>query len=306
MISGGYIINPEPQLLPAYRISPFGNQDAHRNRSAGNPMMTDAFISALFNNDPWKYTASGREALGLALKAIGLQSKDVVTILTTTGNFYISGCVTREIEKVCRWSREFLPETKTILVNHEFGFPFEALREVKKYGLPVIEDCAHSFASQNEEQTMGRIGEYVIYSLPKYFPVQVGGILRMRSDAEPIQYEEDNEFAGYLRNALSHYLDSYDDIARLRRANFTYYSELFGRAGLETRFIPGKHTVPGVYMFRLRKGDDADALKQHLWRNGVESSVFYTENTVFIPVHHNLQQEDMEYIYRIITFFLKI
>ncbi len=63
----------------------------------------------------------------------GLPPDDVVTILTTSGNFYISSCVTAEIEKFCKWDREITDQTKVIFVNHKQ----EAYREWNHLFFPI-------------------------------------------------------------------------------------------------------------------------------------------------------------------------
>ena len=43
--------------------------------------------------------------------------------------------------------------------------------------MPIIEDCAGSFFSKDKKDTIGKIGDFVIYSFPKMFPLQIGGLL---------------------------------------------------------------------------------------------------------------------------------
>jgi hypothetical protein len=59
-------------------------------------------------------------------------------------------------------------------------------------------------------------------------------------------------------------------------------------------------------MFTLKEGEDGQGLKEHLQCNGVEASVFYKENAVFIPVHHMLTVDDMDYIYSMIASYFKL
>src|SRR6185369_5520890 len=143
----------------------------------------------------------------------------VVTIVTTTGNFYISGCVTREIEKFCRWSRDIEPQTKALLVIHEFGFPYEELRELRRFNLPIIEDAAHAFASNNREQSAGHVGDFVVYSFPKFFPTQTGGLLAFNEC-----YAIDDPLASsakqYVQKVLSAHIDNLTDAAKKRRENY--------------------------------------------------------------------------------------
>jgi dTDP-4-amino-4,6-dideoxygalactose transaminase len=137
----------------------------------------DNYFKERFKNQNFTYTLTGRLAIQKSLQHYNLQPNDVVTILTTSNNFYISGCVTAEIEKFCKWNREISDKTKLIFVNHEFGVPYENLEELKKYKLPIIEDCAHSFFSEDDKSEIGKVGDFAIYSFPKIFPIQIGGLL---------------------------------------------------------------------------------------------------------------------------------
>ena len=179
-----YIINPDQYLLPSYRISPFRTIDIAINNKLQEDDAIDSYFTQRFSNRPFSYFKDGKSAINEALAYYDLKKDDTVTILTTTNNFYISGCVTAEIEKFCNWSREMTPKTKVIFVNHEFGHPYENLEALKKYKLPIIEDCAHSFFSKDKNNTMGTIGDFVIYSFPKMFPIQIGGLLVSNIKAE--------------------------------------------------------------------------------------------------------------------------
>lgn len=305
-VHDGFVIDPDSRLIPFYRISPFTNKAAAINRTLKSTGAFGAYFNQRFPNYNWQFTMSGREALQLALSDIGPERFDNISILTTTGNFYISGCVTSEIEKFCNWNRQPEPNTKAILVNHEFGFPFEALKNVGKCNLPVIEDCAHSFLSQNREGTVGTVGDYLIFSLPKFFPIQFGGIYCRRKSQGDLQNSYKSIELQYISNALDHYVHDIDSFADARKRNFRYFYQKFAEHGWIPRFLPEEHHTPGVFMFTLKEGEDGQGLKTHLQRNGVEASVFYKENAVFIPVHHMLKMDDMDYIYSMIVSYFNL
>ena len=138
----GFILDPDRYYAPSYRISPFATADIHRNlalRPAG---------PSLCPIERWRpkafcYTRSGKEAIALALRAVRLRPSDCVTIVTTSGNRYISRCVTLEIEKVCRWSRSIEGDTAAIFVNHEFGYPHRELASLRSHGVPIKIGRAH-------------------------------------------------------------------------------------------------------------------------------------------------------------------
>lgn len=302
-----YIINPDPYSLPAYRIGPFTTRDIGLNHLMPACDLIDDYFTSRFGGRQFFYTQNGRSAINLALSRLSLRAEDVVTILTTTGNFYISGCVTREIEKYCRWSREFVPETKVILVNHEFGFPYPDLSRLKDRNLPIIEDCAGAFFSEDKDASIGEVGDYIIYSFPKMFPLQVGGLIVSRDHSiSDTDVNMTPAILRYIKNVLSRYIEERDLIVQKRFYNYKILKDSFSSLGLQERFTIREGVVPNVYMFRTdNTGIDLPDLKEYFWAHGIQSSVFYGEEAFFIPVHQALTESDLEYFYEVMRSFLQ-
>lgn len=303
-----FIINPDQYSLPCYRIGPFRTRDISLNHSLPDSDLIDDYLKERFRARDCIYTYNGRQALHLALDYYNLEKDDVVTIFTTSGNFYISGCVTAAIEKYCKWSREITPGTKLILVNHEFGYPYADLVELKnKYKLPMIEDCAHSFYSEDENNSIGKIGDFVIYSFPKVFPMQIGGLLL--SNLPGVLNENSSLSAVLLRhikNVCSEYVNKKSEIINNRRSNYIYLRDKFIQLGLNERFPLTEKLVPGVFMFSTKALNlDLPKLKQYYYDHGVQCSVFYGEEVFFIPVHQALSGHDLNYFYEVMKSFIK-
>ncbi len=303
MFANDFVLAPDRPLRPAYNISPFSTSDIAANRDLPFADEIDDYFRARFPGRSFLYCESGRSAIRLALRQLRLASTDLVTILTTTGNFYISGCVTREIESICRWSRRHEPETKVLFVNHEFGFPFEPLRALSKSALPIIEDAAHSFASNNLEQSVNQVGCFTVYSFPKFFPIQAGALL-VFDPAYQIPETIDLSFKRYLQKVLSAQLKQIDCFCDRRWQNHHSLAARFQSIGWSPRFQPSRGPVPGVFMFRTDPAVDLPALKTFMWDHGIESSVFYGEQAFFIPVHHRLAESDLDYFFEVARSFL--
>ena len=300
-----YIINPDQYLLPSYRISPFRTIDIAINNKFPEDDTIDTYFPERFSNRPFSYVKDGKTAIYKALEYYQLKKDDTVTILTTSNNFYISGCVTAEIEKFCNWSREMTPKTKVIFVNHEFGHPYENLVALKKYKLPIIEDCAHTFFSKDENNTMGRIGDFVIYSFPKMFPIQIGGLLVSNIKTE-IKGDQNKETLRYIKNVMSHYIKEKDIIIEKRIAIYKVLKKELLHFGFTERFKLKEGTIPGVYMFYVNNNAlDIDTFKIYLWAHGIQCSVFYGERAFFIPCHQHLTGDDVSYFKTVIESFLK-
>jgi hypothetical protein len=158
-----FVFNPDKYMLPDYKISPFSARDIALNFKLFHDDSIDIEVAQNYLNhkikNKYELTINGKEGIHLALKSFNLQKADVITILTTSQNYYISSCVTKEIEKFCKWNREILPETKILFVNHEFGTIYPHMDELVVTGLPIIEDCCTTFFSQDEKGLVGKNGQ---------------------------------------------------------------------------------------------------------------------------------------------------
>ncbi|MBF0449249.1 MAG: aminotransferase class I/II-fold pyridoxal phosphate-dependent enzyme [Candidatus Magnetomorum sp.] len=78
------------------------------------------------------------------------------------------------------------PKTKAILVTHLFGHPahMDAIMQIsRRYGIPVIEDCAHSFDSFLNGQETGTFGHAALFSSSVMkVPTTLGGGFLMTKD----------------------------------------------------------------------------------------------------------------------------
>ncbi|MBN1386952.1 MAG: DegT/DnrJ/EryC1/StrS family aminotransferase [Bacteroidales bacterium] len=302
-----FVLNPDQYSLPCYRIGPFQTRDLSINHNLQNSDVIDDYFQDRFGDKDLIYTINGRRAINIALGLCNLKKNDVVTILTTTENFYISSCVTKEIENYCKWSRKIIPETKVLFVNHEFGYPYIDIKKLKEYKLPIIEDCAHSFFSRDTDDSIGKTGDFVIYSFPKMFPLQIGGLLVSNIPKKPeTNYQIGADELRHIKNVLSAQIKFKDEIIRDRISHYRFLRERFESLGFKERFNLDKGVVPGVFMFKTDGHKiDLPELKKYYWDHGVQCSVFYGENAFFIPVHQNLGEHDMQYFYEIMGSFIQ-
>ena len=297
LVRDGFVFNLHEDLRPCYRLNPFttGQTAAFRPAHSPEASRVDAVLAERFNGRPFAYTANGRQAIREALRLLQLAPDDCVTILTSTGNHYISGCVTSEISAVCQWSRKIEPTTKVLFVNHEFGVPYPNLSALKHYGLPIIEDCCYAFHSATPENHVGQVGDFVLYSFAKYFPIQFGGLLiAPMGQALPADLL-DTDTAAYLRRALNQLYPEIDDIATRRHANQVELARRLAPLGLIPRFDFSAGGVPGVFMFTAPANWLLPALKEFIWDCGIHCSVFYGEQAFFIPVHQALSVTALDY-----------
>jgi dTDP-4-amino-4,6-dideoxygalactose transaminase len=156
----------------------------------------DLLVETMFTNG--NFFALGRDALLSAVIKIGLKPGDCIivpayicysTIKPLEDNGFVVEYVdiNEKMELVTEPLVKSIKKNKAklILVVHYFGFLVdltEVLAISKKYGLFVIEDCAHSFLSGKKYQNQKILGDAAIFSVRKTLPVNGGGVLCIKNN----------------------------------------------------------------------------------------------------------------------------
>lgn len=296
-----FVLNPDKYLLPNFLISPFNTTSIEENKKIKKSKIAKNYFTKRFTNYDIKYTISGREAIKLALTECNLKKEDCVTIFTTSENLYISGCVTKEIENFCSWSRKIEDNTKVIFINHEFGYLYPNIKKIKKYNLLIIEDYAHSFFLNENKKIEG---DFAIYSFPKMFPIQIGGLLVSKKNIKSTN-TINNKTINYINNVLSQHLQNKKIIIKKRLNNYIYLKKQLKKINITPFFKLSKNDIPGVFVFNVPSSIDLNDFKSYMNNNGIQSSVFYGKNAYFIPIHQNLSKSNLNYFIEVIKNYLK-
>ncbi len=302
-----FVINPDPFLLPSFLISPFNLEALKLHSLYKDDGFCDLYLNKRFGENNWLITKNGREGIALALnQTFKKNTNNKVSILTTTQNRYISSCVTSTIEFQASWNRSIEEECSAIFVNHEFGFPFKNMVELTDLEIPIIEDCCTTFFSQDELGKIGNYGKFSVYSFPKFFPVQIGGLLVGNEVGKMgLNSTLSAEEKSFLKSALSHYFKEIDLNLSSRKTVYNYMSEVFAQIGFEPRIEKSDLVFPSAFLFKATNNESIDwvKLKTFCWNHGIQSSVFYGEDAFFIPCHQNLYKTDIDYFAFVINSF---
>lgn len=143
-------------------------------------------------------TSSGSFSLFLILKALGLQEGDEIILPAFT--FYTVPEVISELGlkpifidikqetlniDISQIENKINDKTKAIIVTHLLGQPVdinEILMLRDKYGIFIIEDCAHSFGAKYENKMVGSLGDATFFSFGIGKPLSTfgGGAVAVR------------------------------------------------------------------------------------------------------------------------------
>jgi dTDP-4-amino-4,6-dideoxygalactose transaminase len=169
-------------------------------RIPGTPVLSGAVFARVPGTRPRsvldagaaRLVTSGRIAIGLALREMGVGPGDTVLVPAyhsasmippvlwrgaAVGFYRIRPDATVDLDDV---AAKLGPGVKALMVTHYFGFP-QPLAAIRAFcdihGLLLLEDCAHCFFGEHEGRPVGAWGDYAIASSMKFFPVYEGGAL---------------------------------------------------------------------------------------------------------------------------------
>jgi len=247
---------------------------------------------------------TGKTAIHHTMNLLKLKREDEVCVFTSTDENYVSTCVTGPIFNYCKVSRVVTPQTKVFYIIHEFGLPHPKTKEIvlegKNKGIPVIEDCAHTFDSEIDGKLVGSFGDYAIYSIPKHLPTEIGGILtgkRLNADTEyygkTTANEVEQEFLKYIE-----YLPAFSE---QRKWVYTEFKKVFRENGI--RFL--EFPVNSTPYFVIFESSNFKEIYQKMSIDTVELARIYIKNWVAIPTQPLAGKEDIDATIDKMSIYLK-
>ena len=133
-------------------------------------------LSSLIGVKGGAAVSSGTAALHLALLALNVQKGDEVILpsfvcsaplhaISYTGAVPVIADIDRSTFNIDPRDLpdRITPKTKAIIVPHLFGMAAD-MDEIRSFGVPVIEDCAHSLGSHYKGAFSGSFGDLAIFS----------------------------------------------------------------------------------------------------------------------------------------------
>jgi len=149
-------------------------------------------LPSLLDAGAVRMVTSGRIAIGLALREMGIKPGDKVLVPAyhspsmippvhwcgATVVFYrVRPDSSIDLEDI---AAKFDGNVKAVMATHFFGFP-QDLRGLRAlcdaHGAGLLEDCAHAFFGHHAGTPVGSTGDYAIGSSMKFYPVYEGGCL---------------------------------------------------------------------------------------------------------------------------------
>jgi dTDP-4-amino-4,6-dideoxygalactose transaminase len=128
---------------------------------------------------------------------------------------WICNSVYHTIHKVCFPVLTPTPDTRGVLVYHQYGFPqnmHRIMEEAKSNNWFMIENCANAYESYYKGKRLGTFGEGSIFSFSKFFPSIQGGAM----------VSTNKKLADFAENALK---SGNDNMVSILAHSSRYFSE---------------------------------------------------------------------------------
>ena len=194
--------------------------------------------------------------------------------------------------------------TKAICVVHYAGYParLKELREIAdRYGLSLIEDCAHALGAEYGQQPIGTIGDYAIFSFQaiKHMTTVDGGVLTMKnpekmSEARRLRWfglakgvprtEVDITTPGFKYNMSNvaaviglQQLEFISPLLQRHHANGRYFDQVLSNIpGVQPARAEG--CAKSAYWLYTLLVDDSDDVERRLASQGIMASKLHRPN----------------------------
>jgi len=221
-------------------------------------------------------------------------------------------------------------KTKVIIVPHTFGVPADIIN-IKKFGIPIIEDCAQSLGSKINNIHVGLFGDIGIYSFyaSKVITTGNGGMLFSKNlenienvkdyrdfDGRKIYYPRFNFQMTDIQAAMGIIqLNKLNQFLKNRKRIAEIYIKICQEKGWNFQKSKNKNFIPNWYRFVLKadtdfilrlKGDllnlgikciipieDWELLSNYLKLNSndFKNSEFIAKSTLSLPIFPDLVKD---------------
>jgi hypothetical protein len=303
----GYRQEPYPMVmrptdLPIdLRITPFDT--AAYGIEPGAPEIGRDLFTQIVGTDAWTFFPRAMFAIAGALIEYRDQGRltadDEVLISTTTGSPYISSCVTRAIESVCKWSQTPSDKTRAVFLIHEFGFPNPHAAEMRAFcnerGIPLIEDLAYGWGSEGT----GNWGDVKIISFTKLLPLQYGGVLvgmkipperhwKVLRSSDPAKGDE-------VFGLLPKVWQPLPEIRATRQEIWKMYADRLAQV-IDPWMAIEPGVMPGAFIAKLENEDEMRRVSAFVKRFGIEVGNWYHHASIFLPCHQRMTRRHVDYV----------
>lgn len=245
--------------------------------------ITESLNSLLYDN--------AKQALYNILLKNQFSTDDLVTIITSSQSQYVSSCVTSTIEKICHWNRELTFRTKAVIVINEFGYVADLKDLRKKFKGLIIEDNAYCFPLIIDKARQ-KYKDYSIYSVPKFFGGEAGGLCI-----------EEAKISVFQRNKLKEiFAETISQNNMLREQCYRAYKNVLKETTLKEYEMINENICRSVFFLDLSGVPMGSlvSMKASIQEKGIECTIFYPLPVFILPCNPTIKTPEISKIFTLI------
>lgn len=266
----------------------------------------ESLLSVLFKKRKCFLLKNGRIGIELFLKSMKLNRNDEVFIATTFDLPNVSSCVTCTIFNQCKPSRVITDNTKLIFIIHELGVAHPDTAKLvefgKNHGIPVLEDCAHSWNSSAAGLHAGSNGDLTIISFPKILPVHSGGALLVNGNYS-ISPDADMLLPESELIEIKKYISFVDEYSQARRHIYARLARFVKKHSMTPLFEINDEISPYMFPFHVEKAQEFLRIAS---MNNVECGQWHGTDIIVLPCNQFLTNDDIAVIESSIEQYAKL
>lgn len=219
------------------------------------------------------------------------QSNRAVSIANFSKSNYLSGCLTRNIERIALNDGK---DTVDLYIT-DFGF-----------GIPdkptFILDDAWALDFYRAKKALQSGTKFYVTSLQKVFGISFGALIIHKEDLR-IQSDLDESEQEYLARELMLNLSKYESLAATRRDNYEYVSYLLRE--ITKKYFDGHSHFPGAAVLKVAHRFNEEKFKKELQEHGIRGTSFFGNKGIILPCNQDLSRREIEVMCEITRHVLK-
>jgi hypothetical protein len=294
------LVCSRPELPVDLRLTPFDT--AAYAVPPRKPAEGRRLLAGVFGSEEFTVLPRAMYAIAACLREYREQERltedDEVLISSTTNTSYVSSCVTRAIEAVCRWSHKPSDHTRAVFLIHEFGFPNPRAAEMRDFcdrrGIPLIEDLAYGWGTEGA----GTWGDVRVCSLTKLMPLQFGGVLSgMRIPAERLRQSGWNDLGKQdeILGLVAAHWEGLQEIRQRRQAVWRRYVANLAST-FESYYSLSPGIMPGAFIARVKDEEQMKSITAFARQFNLEIGCWWHHAAIYVPCHQRLSDRHVDYI----------
>jgi hypothetical protein len=289
---------PPPGVLPRMSQHPFHTGNLHWDAGPMMPINTQLYE---FLGADFTYMPDAEFAILSGLKALDVKQNDTVLIVSSFPESTPAPAILKTLDGFCKWTYDQRKDTKAVIVNHRFGFPYQQIDNFEKLRQPILEISLDCLNLTIGSQKVGTLGDLSVFDFTRIFPMQYGAVLVGEHFDDKHIWDNfgclDVDKRNQTREQLGIFWEQQPEIHQHRMNLWGEYLKLFQQVGMEPQLQLDENSIPSAFVFRTLPQYPPIVIQERLLSFGVTVEIDPEVGWVALPCHQNISPAHRDYIF---------